>query len=104
MAQGSQYTTSLTATSSGGSVTFTDSVTSIAMRAHYVRIENTGTSGAVYVNLTTTTGATTNDWAVNAGSSMALVVSIPRDNGYFSGLSYVALASGVPPFRVIALG
>lgn len=103
MAQGLQYTTSITATTSGGSVTFTaPGSTAIELKATRVSIVNTGTSSPVYINFTTTTGATTTDWPVIAGTSETVTVTAPRGGGY-TGLSYTSSSGAAPTFRVLAI-
>ena len=62
---------------------------------------NTGASAAVFINFSSTTGATTGDWAVNAGSSEQVTIESRR--GYYTGLSYVSTGAASPPFRVIAI-
>ncbi len=103
MAQGLQYDTNITASTSGGSVSFTaPGSTSIELKARRVTVINTGTSSPVYINFTTTTGATTGDWAVNAGSSEQVTIEAGR-GGYYTGLSYVSSSGAAPPFRVLAI-
>jgi hypothetical protein len=103
VAQGLQYDTSITATSSGGGVAFTaPGSTSIELKARRVTVINTGSSSPVYVNFTTTSGATTGDWAVNAGSSERLTIEAGR-GAHYTGLSYVSSSGAAPPFRVLAI-
>jgi hypothetical protein len=99
VAHGLQYTTRVTATSSGGSVSFVSG--SIPLKATRVEIVNTGASGEVFVNLISTTGATTGDWPIAAGTSATLVITAPR-GGSFTGLSYVSSGAAAPSFRVLA--
>ncbi len=103
MAAGLQYTSTTSSSTDGGSVSFTAPGGSITLRARYVRIVNTGTSSPVYVNLTTTSGATTGDWPVNAGTSETLSITAPP-GGYYTGLSHVSSSGAAPTFRVLALG
>lgn len=102
MAQGGQYSKIITASTDTAGVQFLDSMTTMAIRARYVRIVNTGSSSPIYVNLTTTSGCTTgNGIAVIAGSSEALTVIATR--GHYSGMSYVSSSDAAPTARVLAL-
>ncbi len=94
MSQGLQYTTTITATSSGGAVAF-------GLKALRVTVINTGSSDAVYVDVTTTSGCTTGAWAVKAGTSEGQTFIARR--GYYSGLSYTTTVGAAPPFRLLAM-
>ena len=93
MAQGLQYSTSITATSSGGSVSFAvPGATGIELKATSVVVWNDGTSSDVYFNFTSTTGATTGDHPVKTLEYLS--INAPSRKGYYTGLSYVTSTSG----------
>ncbi len=88
---GLQYSTTFTATTALGSVSYVSPASStLVLKANRVTIVNTGTSSAICFNFTTTTGATTGDYAVGAGSTFTITTS----RGYFTGLSYIAAGAG----------
>jgi hypothetical protein len=102
MSQGGQYTTTFTASTAGGVVSFTfNDSTGITLNANYVRIENTGSSDGFYVRLGSTT-ATTSDWKIVAGSSAAWEVYAERGH-YWDKIAYTTTAAAAPGGRVIAL-
>lgn len=103
MAQGQQYSTTITATTSGSGVLFTSSATGSEFRAHSVTFINDSSagSGGVSVNFTTTSGATTSDHSIKAGESFSINAPAPA---YLTGLSYVAsTAGGSHACRIVAL-
>lgn len=100
MAQGSQYSKVVTATSVGGAVAFTDdSATGISLKARAVLLINDGSSNAVYVNFTTTSGATTDDYPLEAGESTS--ISAPT-HGHYTGFSYATSGVSSVAVRILA--
>ena len=100
MAAGSQFSTTITATSSGGAVQFVEPLaTGITLNAKSVLIINDGSSNWVRVNFTTTSGASTDDWILKAGESTS--ITAPAHAGY-TGLSYGATAVTSVVLRVLA--
>jgi len=99
MAYGGQYSTTITATSSGGAVAFVRAdATGISLKATAVLVINDGSSNAVYFNFTTTSGATTDAYAVKAGES----TSISARQGHYTGLSYATTGVGSVACRILA--
>jgi hypothetical protein len=100
-----QYFASLTATSSdgfGGWVPFVvPGATGITLNATCVRIENTGSSSALYISASTacTTGT---GWPLNAGSSAAIQFTA-QPHRYFQGFSYNTTALTSIAFTVLAI-
>jgi len=95
MSQGLQLTRSTSSSTDGGGIAF-------GFNATRVTLINTGASAAVFVNFTTTSGATTGDWPVIAGSSEQVTL-ISQKGGYFTGLSHVSTSGAAPTFRVLAI-
>ena len=83
MAQGAQYAGNITVTSTGNVVAF-------GFGAHNLLVINDGTS-YLYLNITTTSGASSADYLVKNGES----VSIAASQGYYTGLSVVAASTTV---------
>lgn len=97
-----QYVGLSTASSDSAYLPFVDTATTtITFKARYVRIENTGSSDGIYVNLCSTT-ATTDDYQIVAGSTAALTIS--SESLRFSGISVTTTAAAAPPFKVLAIG
>jgi hypothetical protein len=100
MAAGLQYSTIVTTTSGGGGVAFVvPGATGITLKATRVTVINGGSSSAVYINFTTTSGATTSDVPVAAGTTYA----IDAARGHFTGLSYASTDGVTIPLRVVAI-
>lgn len=100
MAQGSQYSNVITATSVGGAVAFTDDLsTGMTLNARSVLLINDGSSSAVYVNFTTTSGATTDDYPLKAGESTS--INAPN-HGHYTGFSYATTGVSSVAVRILA--
>lgn len=92
MSYGRQYATTVTVTSSGSQcVAFTVSGTTevLALKARSIHVYNTGSSSIVYVNVTTTSGASTGDWPLRAGKDFTWTAQ----EGFYTGVSLLAAAS-----------
>jgi hypothetical protein len=119
VAQGLQFSTALTATTSGGAVAFTspDSTSGRELRATRVVLINAGSTSAagVHINLTTTSGASTDDFQLAPSSYTATTGVVPPTpdrgvsidaprGGFFTGFSYVVSSAGnTVPLRVVAI-
>ena len=100
--QGLQHFTDLTATSSGGTVTYyIPGSTTIEMRATSVTFLNDGSSSAVRVNFTSTTGTDSGGYPVKAGETIS--INAPNRKGYYTGLSYTCTGVASVACRVIAI-
>jgi hypothetical protein len=91
MAQGAQYSGSVTVTSSGQMMAF-------GINAFQILVANDGSSSA-FLNITTTSGASTSDFEIKTGESLALTAV----QGHYTGLSLVTTTgSTTAPCRILA--
>lgn len=101
MAQGGQYNTEITATSSHGAVKFwAAGTTTIELLATTVLFINSGSSTQIRVDFTTTSGST-GGYPVRAGESVSISSRAP--GAFYTGLSYASSAVSSVECRILAV-